>query len=134
MTQSFRWRALLVISDGQALQHIGATRFKFEGVAVIAYRRPSVAALRVVVGESEVAGRRRRTLLEKRGKEILGSTLLRDAEIFAVARTIVEPNVPGKLRVSVHMIPKPPPHPAVPQRPEEGLVYLGGRLGKVNAD
>ncbi len=101
LSKGFGAGTLLVVGEGQAVQHFGTARGELESVSVIAYRGASIAALGVVVSESQIAGRRGGTLLEKGREIILGSALFRDAEIFAVARTIVEPNVAGKLSVAV---------------------------------
>jgi len=101
LSKGFGAGTLLVVGEGQAVQHFGTARGELESVSVIAYRGASIAALGVVVSESQIAGRRGGTLLEKGREIVLGSTLFRDAEIFAVARTIVEPNVAGKLSVAV---------------------------------
>src|SRR6266404_7075674 len=98
---------LLVIGEGQAVQHVGTSWSEFERMAVITYGGMRVTAFSEVVIEGQIDGSRRGTLLEKRREIILGSTLFCDAEILAVARTIVEPNVAGKLGIAVDRFAEP---------------------------
>src|SRR5260370_4948079 len=116
LSKGFGAGPLLVVGEGQAVQHFGAARGEFENVSVIAYRGASVATLCVVVSEGEVACRCGGTLLEKSREIILGSALFRDTEIFAVARTIVEPNVAGKLSAAVDWFAEPLGDGVVPER------------------
>src|SRR6266849_1204416 len=131
LRHGFRAGTLLVVGEGQAVQHFGTARGEFESVSVIAYRGASITALGVVVSESQIAGRRGRTLLEKGREIILGSALLRDTEIFAVARTIVEPNVARELSVAINRLAEPLGDGVVPECSEEDIAYFRCRLGKV---
>src|SRR5258707_1164055 len=87
LRQSFRSGALLVIGEGQTVQHIRTAGRELESMAVIAYRGVSIAALRVVVGESQIACCRGGTLLEKSRKTNLGGTPVPATTIFALSPT-----------------------------------------------
>src|SRR5882757_3702675 len=93
LRKRLRAGALIEIGEGQSVQHIDAAGGELERMIVITDRRVRVAALSIVVSKHKVAGRRGGALLEKRGKIILGSALFRYAEILAVARAVVEPDV-----------------------------------------
>src|SRR6266446_1315506 len=100
-------------------------------MAVIAYSSAGVTALNVVVPDSQVACRRSGALLEKRREIILRGALLCDTQIFAVSRTVIEPNVAGKLGITVHRFAEPLGDRIVPQRREKDIVYFGRSFGKV---
>src|SRR5260370_38717563 len=108
LRQSFGAGTLLVIGDGQAVQHFGTARGELESVSVVGYRGASIAALGVVVSESQIAGRRGGALLEQGREIILGSAPFRETEKFAATRTKIKPKVAANLRVECRRLPRRP--------------------------
>src|SRR5882724_2721968 len=90
-------RALLVISDSQAVVYLGSPRRQLERVQVVGDGAGGVAAVVVIVRNSQVSRSASRALLQCRGKKVLRVPLFAHAGVLAVARAIVEPDVACKL-------------------------------------
>src|SRR6266851_3973766 len=90
-------RALLVIGDSQAVLYLGSPRRELERVQVVGDGAGGVAAVEVIVRNSQVSRSASGALLQRRGKKVLRVPLFARAGVLAVARAIVEPDVACKL-------------------------------------
>src|SRR5258705_2170688 len=90
-------RALLVISDSQPVVYLSSRRRQLERVQVVGDGAGGVAAVAVIVRNSQVSRSASGALLECRGKKVLRVPLFAHAGVLAVARAIVEPDVACKL-------------------------------------
>src|SRR5260370_33589067 len=97
LRQSFGAGTLLVIGDGQAVQHFGTARGELESGSVVGYRGASIAALGVVVSESQIAGRRGGGLLEPGRGIIPASSPLPYTTRLTVKPNLVGTNMPAQL-------------------------------------
>jgi len=57
-----------------------------------------------------------------------------DAQVFAVARAVIEPEVAGELLIAIDGLGEAGADGLVAQGGEEGVVYVGRGLGKVESD
>jgi len=126
--------SLLVVGEGKTVIHLGTVRRKFEGVIVVGDGVLRVARVGVIVGKGQVSGSARRTLFENGRKEILRVAQFCGSQIFAVARSIVEPNATGELLGAIDGPGEPHTDGIIAKSGEERVVHLRSRLGEIKSD
>src|SRR4051812_49201324 len=95
LRESARAVSLLVVDESKAVVHVRPVRRKLERVFVVSDGALSVSSTSVVVSQSQISRGAGGTLLHDARQEIFRIALLRGSEIFAIARSVVEPCVPG---------------------------------------
>ncbi len=131
---SSRTIATLVVGDRETVIDIGAVGRKVERVVVVGDGVLGVAGSGVVVGQSYVFGGRRRTLLQDGGQKVLGIALFGCAQVFPVARAVVEPGVAGELLRAVDWFRKALGNHVIAKGAEESIVCVRGGLGIVQSN
>ena len=96
MRERFRALALPPIKDTDAVVDFDALRADLEAAVVVGDGARDVARIGVVLGGDDVRGGAAGRLLENRGQVVFDVGLVLRAEIFAVARAVVESDVAGK--------------------------------------
>src|SRR5580658_10633824 len=93
-----------------------------------------VARARIVVGENQVSGSARWTLLENGRKEVFRVAKFGGPEIIAVARTIIEPGAAGELLGTIDWLGETRADGVVAEGGEERFVHIGSGLRKIKSD
>ncbi len=123
--------ALLVVGDGETVIHIRPVGREFERVIVVGDGVLRVAGAGIVVGQGQVSGGARRTLLENGGQEIFRVAQFCSPKVFAITRAIVEPGIARELLGAIDWPGETHADGVVAEGGEERVVHVRRRLGEI---
>ena len=125
---------VLGVRERQFVVDINPRGSEFQNVSILFDGPARVGLIQIVIAETQIPVNGRRTMFQLRRQGILGRTLLCVAQILAIARPIVEPNVACKLIFATTFLPEAFSNRFVAERIHESRADRRFILRKVQPD
>src|SRR5262249_57216763 len=121
---SFAAILILEIGERELVVNANLSGCKFENIFVLVDGFAYVGLIEIKISERHVAINGSRAVFEFGRQEILRRALFGVAQIFAIARAVVEPNIAGELLIAIELFSNPVADCFIAKRRKESCIDL----------